>query len=157
MPNITPFLWFDNQAEEAAKFYTGIFPNSRIVKTTRFGEGSPGTVGSVMVVDFDLDGKRFSALNGGPRFNFTEAISFAVECGNQSEVDHYWSNLLQGGQESQCGWLKDQYGVSWQIVPKILLELLNDPDPEKSKKAMAAMLKMKKIDIAALQKAVGLA
>lgn len=153
MPKITPFLWFDNQAEEAASFYTSIFANSRIVSTTRYGEGAPRPKGGVMTVVFELDGQRFIALNGGPLFKFTEAISFSVDCKTQQEVDEYWEKLTAGGEVSQCGWLKDKYGLSWQIVPTVLGELLSDPDPQKAKRAMEAMLKMKKIDIAALKRA----
>jgi predicted 3-demethylubiquinone-9 3-methyltransferase (glyoxalase superfamily) len=156
---ITPCLWFDDQAEEAARFYTAIFSNSRIVGMTRYGEagrevhGRPA--GSVMVVAFELDGQAFTALNGGPVFTFNEAISLQVSCETQEEVDHYWDRLSQGGDEKaqQCGWLKDRYGVSWQIVPTVLPEMLADPDTGRSQRAMAAMLTMKKIDIAALQRA----
>jgi predicted 3-demethylubiquinone-9 3-methyltransferase (glyoxalase superfamily) len=150
---ITPFLWFDTQAEEAAKFYTSIFPNSRIVTVARYGEAGPGPRDSVMTVVFELDGERMIALNGGPQFKFTEAISLSVDCNTQEEVDHYWTRLSQGGQESMCGWLKDKYGLSWQVNPTILGELLADPDPKKAKRVMEAMLKMKKIDIAALKRA----
>jgi predicted 3-demethylubiquinone-9 3-methyltransferase (glyoxalase superfamily) len=150
---ITPFLWFDTQAEEAAKFYTSIFPNSRIVTMARYGEAGPGPNGSVMTVVFELDGQRVIALNGGPQFKFTEAISLSVDCKTQEEVDHYWTKLSQAGQESMCGWLKDRYGLSWQVNPTVLGELLADPDPKKAKRIMEAMLKMKKIDIAALKRA----
>ncbi len=154
---ITTFLWFDDQAEEAAKFYASIFENSRIVGTTRYDdEGSRAAgrpKGSVMTVEFELDGQGFTALNGGPHFKFTEAISQVVHCENQKEVDHFWGKLSAGGQEVQCGWLKDRYGLSWQVVPSVLLEMLQSRDPEKAKRAMAAMLKMKKLDIDALQKA----
>jgi predicted 3-demethylubiquinone-9 3-methyltransferase (glyoxalase superfamily) len=153
MQKITPFLWFDTQAEEAAKFYISIFPNSRILTTARYGEAGPGPRGSVMTVVFELYGQRMIALNGGPHFKFTEAISLSVDCKDQEEVDHYWSKLSQGGQESQCGWLKDRYGLSWQVNPTVLGELLSDPDPKKAKRVMQAMLKMKKIDIAALKAA----
>jgi predicted 3-demethylubiquinone-9 3-methyltransferase (glyoxalase superfamily) len=153
MPKITPFLWFDNQAEEAARFYTSILPNSRIVSTTRYGEGAPMPKGGVMTVVFELDGQRFIALNGGPLFKFNESVSFTVDCKTQQEVDEYWGKLTAGGQESQCGWLKDKYGLSWQIVPTVLGELLSDPDPQKAKRAMQAMLKMKKLDISALKRA----
>ena len=156
---ITPCLWFDDQAEEAARFYTAIFSNSRIVGMTRYGEagrevhGRPA--GSVMVVAFELDGQAFTALNGGPVFTFNEAISLQVSCETQEDVDHYWDRLSQGGdaKAQQCGWLKDRYGVSWQIVPTVLPEMLADPDTGRSQRAMAAMLTMKKIDIAALQRA----
>ena len=150
---ITPFLWFDQQAEEAAKFYVSIFKNSKILSASRFGEAGPGPKGSAMTVTFELDGQRFIALNGGPHFKFTEAISFLVDCKTQEEVDEFWERLLEGGQESQCGWLKDKYGLSWQIIPTILGELLSDPDPEKSQRVMKAMLKMKKMDIKSLEEA----
>ena len=153
MPKITPFLWFDTQAEEAAKFYASVFPNSKILKTARYGEAGPGPKGSVMTVEFELDGQRMIALNGGPQFKFTEAISLSVDCKDQKEVDHYWTRLSQGGQESMCGWLKDKYGLSWQVNPTILGELLSGPDAKKAKRVMEAMLKMKKIDIAALKAA----
>jgi len=153
MPQITPFLWFDNQAEEAARFYTSIFPNSRIVSTTRYGEGAPMPKGSVMTVVFELDGQKFIALNGGPLFKFNESVSFTVDCKTQQEVDEYWEKLTAGGRESQCGWLKDKYGLSWQIVPTALGELLGNPDGQKAKRAMEAMLKMKKLDINALKRA----
>jgi predicted 3-demethylubiquinone-9 3-methyltransferase (glyoxalase superfamily) len=153
MPKISPFLWFDTQAEEAANFYTSIFKNSKIVKITRYGEGAPGPKGSVMTVAFTLDGQEFTALNGGPLFKFTEAISFIVNCNRQEEVDSYWAKLLEGGEESRCGWLKDKYGLSWQIIPTILGKMLSDPNPQKAKRVMEAMLAMKKIDIAGLKKA----
>jgi len=153
MPKITPFLWFDNQAEEAANFYVSIFKNSKIVNVSRYGEAGPGPKGSAMTVVFQLDGQEFIALNGGPHFRFTEAISFAVDCKTQQEVDEYWEKLSAGGKPGQCGWLKDKYGLSWQIVPSILGQLLGDKDPQKSKRAMEAMLKMTKLDIAALQRA----
>jgi predicted 3-demethylubiquinone-9 3-methyltransferase (glyoxalase superfamily) len=156
---ITPCLWFDDQAEQAANFYTSIFPNARITEVTRFGKagheihGRPA--GSVMTVAFELDGQAFSALNGGPAFKFNEAISFQVYCDTQQEVDHYWYGLADGGDEKaqQCGWLKDRYGVSWQVVPKILLELIGDPDREKSERVTQAMLQMKKLDIEQLKRA----
>jgi predicted 3-demethylubiquinone-9 3-methyltransferase (glyoxalase superfamily) len=156
---ITPCLWFDDQAEEAVEFYTTIFRNSRIVKTTRYGEagyevhGKPA--GTVMVVAFELDGQAFTALNGGPEFKFNEAISFQVNCETQEEVDYFWEKLTEGGDEQaqQCGWLKDKYGVSWQIVPAVLLEMIDDPNSEKSQRAMKAMLQMKKIDIDTLKRA----
>ncbi len=153
MPTITPFLWFDHQAEEAAKFYVSIFKNSQIVTTTRYGEAGPGPKGSVMTVVFQLEGQEFIALNGGPQFKFTEAISFSVNCKTQKEVDEFWEKLSAGGEEGPCGWLKDNYGLSWQINPTILGEMLNDPDPKRSRRVMEAMLKMKKIDIAGLQRA----
>lgn len=153
MPRITPFLWFDTQAEEAAHFYVSIFRNSKIGKVTRYGKGGPGPAGSVMTVEFELDGQLFIALNAGPHYKFTEAISFSVECRTQDEVDTYWKKLSDGGEEGPCGWLKDRYGLSWQVNPAILGEMLSDPDPAKAKSVMEAMLKMKKIDIAALKQA----
>jgi predicted 3-demethylubiquinone-9 3-methyltransferase (glyoxalase superfamily) len=155
MQKITPFLWFDTQAEEAAKFYLSIFENSKIKTVTRYGAAGPGPKGSVMTVDFELAGQEFVALNGGPQFKFTEAISLVVNCETQQEVDEFWAKLSKGGQEVECGWLKDRYGLSWQIVPTILSKLLSDPDPKKAQRVMEAMLKMKKIDIAALKKAHG--
>ena len=157
MQKITPFLWFDNQAEEAVKFYTSIFKNSRIGKIARYGEegeqvsGRPK--GSVMTVEFQLEGQEFVALNGGPHFKFTEAISFVVNCKTQAEVDKFWKNLSAGGKEVQCGWLKDKFGLSWQIVPTVLGELLSDKDAAKSQRVMQAMLKMVKLDIKKLKEA----
>ena len=153
MQRITPFLWFDNQAEEAAKFYTSIFKNSKIGKIARYGDAGPGPKGSVMIVEFQLEGQEFVALNGGPLFKFTEAISFVVNCKTQAEVDKFWKKLSAGGKEVQCGWLKDKYGLSWQIVPTVLGELLSDKDAAKSQRVMQAMLKMVKLDIAGLKKA----
>lgn len=153
MQKITPFLWFDGQAEEAANFYTSIFKNSKIVKVARYGEAGPGPAGSAMTVAFQIEGQEFIALNGGPHFKFTEAVSFSVDCKNQQEVDEFWEKLSAGGEEGQCGWLKDKYGLSWQVNPTILGEMLSDPDPQKAKRVMEAMLKMRKIDIAALQQA----
>ena len=153
MQKITPFLWFDQQAEEAVKFYVSILPDSRIVSMSRYGEAGPGPKGQVMTATFELAGQRFIALNGGPQFKFTEAISLSVDCKDQKEVDHYWTKLSQGGQESMCGWLKDKYGLSWQVNPAILVELLSSRDAKKAKRVMEAMLKMKKIDIAALKAA----
>ncbi len=153
MPKISPFLWFDNQAEEAANFYISVFPHSRIVTISRYGEAGPGPKGSVMVVVFELDGKEFIALNGGPLFKFTEAVSFSVECRTQEDVDRYWARLSEGGEEGQCGWLKDKYGLSWQINPTVLGAMLADADPVRSKRVMEAILKMKKIDIAGLREA----
>ena len=150
---ITPFLWFDHQAEEAAKFYASIFPNSKIVKMTRYGKNGPGPAGSVMTVEFQLDGLTLVALNGGPVFKFTEAVSFVVNCQSQEEVNRYWEKLSAGGTEVQCGWLKDKFGLSWQIVPTVLPKLLSDPDPAKSARVMKVMMTMKKLDIAALEKA----
>ena len=153
MTKIPPFLWFDMQAEEAANFYVSIFKNSRILNIARYGEAGPGPKGGAMTVVFELDGQKFIALNGGPHFKFNEAISFSVECKTQDEVDEFWGKLSQGGQESQCGWVKDRFGLSWQVNPTQLGEMLGDPDPEKSKRVMKAMLGMKKIDIAGLRKA----
>ncbi len=153
MPKITPFLWFDHQAEQAANFYVSIFKNSKILGVTRYGPAGPRPQGSVMTVAFELDGQPFVALNGGPHFKFTEATSFLVACQTQEEVDEFWRRLSEGGQEGQCGWLKDMYGLSWQVTPRILGQMLSDPDPAKSKRVMAAMLQMKKIDIGRLQQA----
>ena len=153
MQKITPFLWFDNQAEEAANLYVSIFKNSKIRHIARYGDAGPGPKGSVMVVAFELEGQPFNALNGGPQFNFTEAVSFLVDCKSQQEVDHFWDKLSAGGQPSRCGWLKDKYGLSWQIIPTVLMELMSDPDPAKSQRVMQAMLQMTKIDIAKLQQA----
>ena len=153
MPKISPFLWFDNQAEEAANFYVSIFKNSKINKVVRYGDAGPGPKGSVMTAQFELDGQTITALNGGPHFNFTEAVSFAVNCDTQAELDHYWNKLTEGGKEVQCGWLKDKFGLSWQIVPTILPQLLGDPDPAKAKRVSEAMMKMVKLDIAALEQA----
>jgi predicted 3-demethylubiquinone-9 3-methyltransferase (glyoxalase superfamily) len=150
---ITPFLWFDHQAEEAADFYTSIFPKSKIVKVVRYGAAGPGPAGSAMTVEFQLEGQSFVALNGGPHFKFTEAISFVVNCQSKDEVDAYWEKLSAGGGEIECGWLKDKFGVSWQIVPTVLSELLGDPDPKKSQRVMKALLTMKKLDIRALKRA----
>ncbi len=154
MQKITPFLWFNDNAEEAAQFYTAVFPDSRIVGTSYFGEGAPRPAGTVMTVTFGLQGQEFTALNGGPEFGFTEAISFYVNCETPEEVDELWEKLSDGGEESQCGWLKDKYGLSWQIIPSALGEMLNHPDPVKAQRAMQAMLQMSKIDIARLQQAV---
>jgi predicted 3-demethylubiquinone-9 3-methyltransferase (glyoxalase superfamily) len=153
MQKIAPFLWFDSQAEEAAYFYTSIFKDSAILSVSRYGEGAPGPAGQVMTISFRLNGQEFTALNGGPVFKFNEAISFYVNCEDQQEVDYYWQKLTEGGEPGQCGWLKDKYGVSWQIVPVELGELLGNPDPEKAQKAMQAMLKMSKLDVAALRRA----
>jgi predicted 3-demethylubiquinone-9 3-methyltransferase (glyoxalase superfamily) len=153
MPRITPCLWFDTQGEEAAAFYTSVFPNSRIVDVARYGEAGPRPAGSVMTVTFELDGQPYVALNGGPEFTFNEAISLQIDCGSQEEVDAYWSRLTEGGEEGPCGWLKDRYGVSWQVVPSRLNELLEDPDPETSQRVMQAMLQMRKIDVAQLEEA----
>ena len=153
MQRLRPCLWFDTEAEEAAELYTSIFPNSRIVDVARYGSAGPRPEGMVMTVAFELDGQPILALNGGPDFTFTEAVSFEVECADQAEVDRYWDKLTDGGEEGPCGWLKDRYGLSWQIVPKALTELIADPDREKSQRVMKAMLEMKKIDVAALERA----
>jgi len=153
MQKITPFLWFDGKAEEAARFYTSVFKNSKLLSVSRYGEGGPGPQGSVMTVAFELDGEKFVALNGGPNYTFSPAVSFVVNCETQQEVDHYWQRLSEGGEEIQCGWLRDKYGLSWQIVPTVLPELLQDKDAEKRKRVMAAMLKMVKLDIEALKRA----
>jgi predicted 3-demethylubiquinone-9 3-methyltransferase (glyoxalase superfamily) len=150
---ITPFLWYDNQAEQAAAFYASIFPNSKIVKIVRNGEGGPGPAGSALTVEFQLDGQSFVALNGGPHFKFSEAISFVVNCSTQEEVDSYWEKLSAGGAEAQCGWLEDKFGLSWQVVPTALPELLANPDPKKSERVMKALMTMKKLDLRALQQA----
>lgn len=150
---ITPFLWFATEAEEAMEHYTSIFPDSRVLSVSRYGAAGPGPEGSVITASFQLAGQTFTALNGGQQFNFTEAISFAVDCKSQEEVDELWEKLTDGGEEQPCGWLKDKFGVSWQIVPSVLVEMLSDPDPEKSQRTMEAMLQMKKIDIATLERA----
>lgn len=153
MPKITPMLWFDNNAEDAAQFYTSIFKNSKILQVSRYGDAGPGPKGQAMVVRFQLEGQEFLALNGGPQYKFTEAISFVVNCETQEEVDYYWDRLSAGGKEVQCGWLRDRFGLSWQVTPTILPRLLQDPDPAKSQRVMRAMLGMVKLDIAALQRA----
>jgi predicted 3-demethylubiquinone-9 3-methyltransferase (glyoxalase superfamily) len=153
MPSITPCLWFDTEGEDAAKLYTSVFPNSRIVEVARYGSAGPRAEGTVMTVSFELDGKAFLALNGGPQFTFSEAVSFQVDCADQAEVDHYWEKLSEGGEEGPCGWLKDRFGLSWQIVPTRLGELLGDRDPARAQRAMTAMLGMKKLDIAELEQA----
>src|SRR5688500_10639342 len=153
MPRITPNLWFDTQGEEAAEFYCSIFPNSKITNITHYTDAGPGPAGSVLTVDFVLDGQEYTAINGGPDFTFTEAISLLINCEDQAEVDYYWSTLTDGGQEVQCGWLKDRYGLSWQVCPVGMIELLNDADPERSRRAMEAMFGMKKLDLAALRAA----
>lgn len=151
---ITPFLWFDNNAEEAMNFYVSVFKNSKVLGVARYGDAGPGPKGSVMTASFELDGQKFTALNGGPLFKFTEAISFVIPCKNQEEVDYYWSKLTaDGGEESMCGWLKDKFGLSWQVVPDALIELLQVKDPKKSSAVMGAMMKMQKIDIKTLQEA----
>jgi predicted 3-demethylubiquinone-9 3-methyltransferase (glyoxalase superfamily) len=153
MQKITPFLWFDNQAEEAMNLYVSIFKNSKILSVSRYGEAGPGPAGTVMTATFQLEGQEFMALNGGPNHKFTEAISLFVNCKTQKEVDGLWEKLSEGGEEGPCGWLKDKFGLSWQIVPSVLGELLNDPDPVKSQRVMQAMLQMKKINIADLKRA----
>jgi predicted 3-demethylubiquinone-9 3-methyltransferase (glyoxalase superfamily) len=150
---ITPFLWFDHQAEEAARFYVSIFPNSKIVQVVRYGPAGPGPAGSVMTVAFELDGQPFVALNGGPHFHFTEAVSFVVNCEMQDEIDAYWGKLAPGADDGQCGWIKDRFGLSWQIVPAILPKLLNQSDPEKAQRVAKALMGMKKLNIRALQDA----
>lgn len=153
MPIITPFLWFDGRAEEAAQFYSSIFKNSKIGSVTRYGDAGPGPKGSVMTVSFQLDGQEFLALNGGPEFTFTEAISFVVNCETQEEIDTFWERLSAGGQRIQCGWLKDKFGVSWQVVPTVLGKMLQDKDQEKTNRVLNAVLQMTKIDIQRLQQA----
>ncbi|HEX8233139.1 MAG TPA: VOC family protein [Caulobacteraceae bacterium] len=156
MPNvqkITPFLWFDHQAEEAANFYVSIFPGSRMGQVARYGEGMPGPAGSAMTVAFELCGQPFTALNGGPLFSFTEAVSFVIHCADQAEIDHYWDRLTEGGKPVQCGWLKDRYGLSWQVVPDVLLELVSGPDAAVAGRVMQAMMGMVKLDIAKLREA----
>jgi predicted 3-demethylubiquinone-9 3-methyltransferase (glyoxalase superfamily) len=153
MPSITPFLWFDTDAEPAAELYTSVFPNSRIVEVTHYGSAGPRPEGMVMTVSFELDGQKVVALNGGQDFRLTEAFSFAVSCETQDEVDSYWEALSEGGEKGPCGWLKDKFGLSWQIVPTALPRLLADPDTQKAQRVMAAMLEMKKIDIEALERA----
>ncbi len=155
MQKITPFLWLDDQAEEAAKFYSSVFSDSRITQVSRYGKAEPAKEGAVMVVTLELQGQEFMLLNGGPEFKFTEAISFMVNCETQEEIDWFWQKLAEGGEEGPCGWLKDRYGVSWQVTPKILLEMQIDPDRERADRAMKAMLQMKKIDIKALKDAYG--
>jgi predicted 3-demethylubiquinone-9 3-methyltransferase (glyoxalase superfamily) len=157
MSAITPCLWFDTEGEEAANFYTSVFPNSKILNVSRYGEAGPRPAGTVMTVEFELDGLTFVALNGGPEFTFNEAISFQVSCKDQDEVDRFWSELSEGGEEGPCGWLKDRFGVSWQIVPTALPRLLGDPDREKSQRVMAAMLGMRKIEIDELERAAAAA
>ena len=150
---IVPNLWFDNQAQEAAEFYCSIFPNSRIVSMARYPEGAPGPAGEVMTVEYELDGQRFVHINGGPLFTFSEAVSLQITCADQAEVDHYWEKLVEGGEESQCGWLKDRYGFSWQVVPAGMEELFSDPDPARAQRAMQAMLQMRKLDVAEMRRA----
>ena len=153
MQKITPFLWFDDQAEAAMQHYVSVFRDSKVLGVTRYGDAGLGPKGSVMIAAFELEGQRFTALNGGPHFKFTEAVSFVVNCETQEEVDHFWDKLGEGGQIQQCGWLKDKFGLSWQIVPSVLIELINDPDPEKARRVTETMLQMTKIDIAKLRQA----
>lgn len=153
MQKITPFLWFDDQAEEAMRFYMSIFRNSKVVNLSRYGDAGPGPKGAVMVAAFQLEGQDFLALNGGPQFTFSPAVSFTVNCETQAEVDHYWERLSDGGRTNQCGWLADRYGLSWQVVPTVLGELLQDKDAAKSSRVMKAMLQMTKLDIAQLKRA----
>jgi predicted 3-demethylubiquinone-9 3-methyltransferase (glyoxalase superfamily) len=153
MNELTPCLWFDTEGEDATNFYTSVFPNSKILDVARYGEAGPRPEGTVMTVSFELNGQKFVALNGGPQFTFSEAVSFQVSCETQEEVDSFWSKLSEGGEEGPCGWLKDKFGLSWQIVPTRLPELLSDPDPEKAQRVMAAMLKMRKIEVGELEEA----
>jgi predicted 3-demethylubiquinone-9 3-methyltransferase (glyoxalase superfamily) len=151
----TPCLWFDTQGEDAARFYTSLFPDSRIVEISRYGEANPRQAGQVMVVRFELDGQTFMALNGGPQYTFSEAVSFTIDCADQAEVDRYWETLTEGGEEGPCGWLKDRFGLSWQVVPTRLTELLGDPDADRAQRVMQAMMSMRKIEIAGLEAAAG--
>ena len=153
MPAITPNLWFDTEAEEAAEFYCSVFPNSKVATVMRYGKDMPMPEGTVLTIEFELDGNRFIAINGGPQFPFTEAVSFVIACEDQAEVDRLWAALSEGGSPGPCGWLQDRWGLSWQIVPKRLLQLLADADPNRSRRAVEAMLKMSKLDIAALERA----
>ena len=150
---ITPNLWFDTQAEEAAEFYTSVFPNSRIVSVARYPEGAPREAGMVMTVEFELDGQRVVGINGGPEFTFDEAVSLQINCKDQDEVDHYWEKLTDGGEEGPCGWLKDRFGLSWQVTPEGMDEIFSDPDPARAQRAMQAMLQMRKLDAEALRRA----
>jgi predicted 3-demethylubiquinone-9 3-methyltransferase (glyoxalase superfamily) len=153
MPTITPNLWFDSQGEQAAEFYVSVFPNSKITNVSYYGEAGPGVAGTVLTVEFVLDGQAYTAINGGPLFTFDEAISFLINCADQEEIDYYWNALTEGGEESQCGWLKDKFGLSWQVVPADYNDLMNDPDRDRADRAMRAVLGMKKIDIAAINAA----
>ncbi len=153
MPTITPNLWFDTLALQAAEYYVSVFPNSEITSVSRYPDVGPGEPGTVLTVDFTLDGQPYTGINGGPQFTFDEAISLLINCADQAEVDYYWDTLTEGGEESQCGWLKDRYGVSWQVIPGGMGEILGDPDPERGNRAMQAMLGMKKLDLAALRAA----
>lgn len=153
MPRITPNLWFDTESKEAAEFYVSVFPNSQITHVSYYGEAGPGMAGTVLTVDFVLDGQAYTAINGGPQFTFSEAISLMISCADQDEVDHYWATLSEGGEEGQCGWLKDRYGLSWQVVPAGLGEMLGDPDEGRAQRAMQAMLSMTKLDLVAMKAA----
>ncbi len=153
MPKIHPFLWFDTQAEEAMTFYVSVFPNSKVLSVMRNPAGAPGPEGAVLTIDVELDGYRVSGLNGGPNFTFSEAVSFVIDCQDQAEVDHYWDKLVEGGAPSQCGWLKDRYGFSWQVVPKQLFETIGGPDAAGRERAMAAMMQMTRLDVARLEAA----
>jgi len=153
MQKIRPCLWFDDLAEEAARFYVSLFPNSEITEISHYGPGAPKPEGSVLTVGFRLDGQEFIALNGGPEFPFTEAVSFSIDCGSQAEVDRYWEKLTDGGEPSQCGWLKDKYGLSWQVVPRVLIEMLQDEDGDRASRVMQAMQQMSKIDVPTLERA----
>jgi len=153
MPEITPNLWFDTESKDAAEFYVSVFPNSQITNVSYYGEAGPRPAGTVLTVDFVLDGQRFTAINGGPEFTFDEAVSFLINCADQDEVDYYWGKLTAGGEESQCGWLKDRFGLSWQVVPTEIEKLLTDPDAGRAQRAMKAMLGMQKIDLAAIKTA----
>ena len=153
MPQITPNLWFDTESEEAAEFYVSVFPNSKITNVSYYNEAGPRPAGTVLTVEFVLDGQEFTAINGGPQFTFDEAISMLITCADQDEVDYYWDKLSEGREEGQCGWLKDKYGLSWQVAPGGMAEALGDPDPARAERAMTAMLGMKKIDVAALRAA----
>ena len=150
---IVPNLWFDTEAEEAARFYTSVFPNSKVIGKTHYTEGAPREAGMVMTVEWELDGQRFVGINGGPQFTFDEAVSFQITCADQDEIDYYWEKLTDGGEEGPCGWLKDRFGLSWQVVPAGMQELFDDPDPQRAARAMKAMLGMKKFDIAAMREA----
>jgi predicted 3-demethylubiquinone-9 3-methyltransferase (glyoxalase superfamily) len=154
MPKLSPFLWFDTEAEDAANFYVALFPNSKITHTARYGEAGPGPKGSVMTVAFELDGKPFTGINGGPHYTFSEAVSFVIDCRDQADVDRYWEALTaDGGAPGQCGWLKDRFGLSWQVVPDALFKLLGDPDPARAKRAVEAMMQMGRLDVAKLEAA----
>jgi predicted 3-demethylubiquinone-9 3-methyltransferase (glyoxalase superfamily) len=153
MPRVTPNLWFDTESEQAAEFYVSVFPNSGIKMISYYGEAGPGPAGTVLTVDFTLDGQEFTAINGGPQFTFDEAVSFAIRCADQEEIDYYWTRLSEGGEEGPCGWLKDRYGLSWQVIPAGYEELMSDPDRDRRDRAMRAVLGMKKLDMAAIQAA----